>query len=148
MVRRAVAAVALAAVLGSCGSADLARDDVAGVVEGAFASAGWEVTDVEPAPARAGDRWPVTATLGDRPIELEVASGSGRILSVDFGDATPPLDQAELEAVAAHADNPAADRARRRQVLLGVALLAAGLTGGLLLARRLRLQEETRHPVH
>lgn len=142
MVRRALGIAVMALLLGSCASADLGRGDVADVVEGAFEAAGQEVTDIDAASEPVEGRWPVSATLEDRSVELEVAVGSGRVLSVDFGDDTPILDQAELEAIAAHDANPAADRARRRQVLTLVVLLVGALAGGLLIARQLRLREE------
>jgi len=142
MVRRVVAALALALLLGACGSADLRRGDVAGVVEGAFADAGREVTDVEVAAEPVDGRWPARATLGRREVEVEVDAGSGRVVRLDLGSGPSSLEQDDLEAIAAHEENPAAERARQRTVLVSVTLLAAAIASGLVLARRLRLREE------
>lgn len=141
-IRRLAGLVALAVAVAACGSADLAREDVDDVVVGAFASADVEVTDVEVAEAPVDGAWPVTAKLPQREIELAVDASSGRVVRIDFGVDAAPLTQEQLEDIAAHADNPAADRARRnRLVLLFVALFGL-MAGGLAVARQLRLREE------
>lgn len=142
MVRRTLIVAALAVGLGACASPELARDDVAGVVEGAFAAADADVSDIEVGSDLVDGRWEVSAVVEGRPLDLQVAHDAGRVVSIDFGTETVVLTQAQLEDVAAHADNPAADRARRNRLLTTFVVLAALIAGGLAVARQLRLREE------
>jgi len=141
MVRRAATAAAAGLLLASCASAPLGRDDVAGVVRGAFADAGVRVGDVEVAPEPASDRWTVTATVDGRDVELEVAAGSGRITALEVGTGASPLDRDELEAIAAH-DAGRAEEPARRLALGALGTLAAAVAAALVVARRLRLRED------
>lgn len=142
MVRRVLVITALLVGLGACASADLDRDDVAGVVEGAFAAADADVSDIEVGPEPVDGRWTVSAEVEGRPLDLEVDAGAGRVVSIDFGTETVVLTQEQLEDVAAHAHNPAADRARRGRLLTTFVVFAALVAGGLAVARQLRLREE------
>ena len=89
MVRRALAATALALLLGACGSADLPRDDVAGVVGDAFADAGVEVEDVEvgdePIDGRPVDVIELEGVLGDLTGNHRLRDPGNYALAV-FGD--------------------------------------------------------------
>lgn len=142
MVRRTIAIGALLLGLGACASADLGRDEVAGVVESAFDAADAEVSGIEVGPEQVEGRWPVSAEVSGRPLDLEVDAGAGRVVRIDFGTETVVLSREQLEDVAAYADNPAADRARRGRLITAFVLFAALIAGGLAVARQLRLREE------
>ena len=142
MVRRALAAGALILGLAACGSPQVERNDVASVVERAFAAGDARATDVEVASDPIDGRWPVIADVDGRPLELEVDADSGRVVSIDFGTDVAALTQEQLEDVAAYADNPSADRARRRNWTVALAALVVAVVGGLTAARRMRLREE------
>lgn len=129
-------------LLTSCATADLSRADVAGVVVDAFAAADTEVTDVDVGAAPVDGRWPATAEIDGQTVTVQVDTQEGRVVSLDLGSGTPALTQEQLEAVAAHADNPSQDRARRGQLLVLFAVFAAVVAGGLAVARQLRLREE------
>lgn len=142
MVSRTLAAGALILGLAACGSPQIERDDVASVVEGAFAAGDARATDIEVASDPIDGRWQASAEVDGRPLEVEVDADSGRVLSIDFGTEVAALTQKQLEDVASYADNPSADRARRRNWAVGLIALVVAVAGGLTAARQMRLREE------
>lgn len=138
---RALAAVV---VLAACGSSDPGPGEVADDVAAALAAAGIAAEDVQVE----GDEptegsWRVGATVGGDAIVLRVAADSGRIDSMDVGDAA--VDRAQLEALAVAVAEDRADPARG-WMAAGVGIVVATIGIGLGVARRLRLREESGAP--
>ncbi len=128
-------------LLAACGTASLARADVAPVVNAAFGAAGLHVTDIVVARAPVSDAWPVTAVVSHDRIRLNVDVHDGRVSSVDIAQSKAVSD-AQLQTVARYASNPAEDRAATRRRTAALVIVVGGAAMGLLLARRARLREE------
>lgn len=137
-----LALILLLILAAGCGTPDLDRDDVAGVVTDAFAEADLAVESVEVGAEPVDGRWPADVVVDGRSLAAAVDAGSGRVTSLDLGTGIAPFTEEQLEAVASHADNPAADAARRRQIITVVLLAVLLVAGGLAVARQLRLREE------
>lgn len=133
--------VALITLSSGCTTVTLERGDVAGVARGAFGSAGIEVDDITVADAMGDGSWPVTAVVDDTSFALVVDGRSGRVTSIDLGD-SELVSTEQLRRIGSYASNPSDERAQRRRTVVVLAIVFGGISGGLLVARRLRLREE------
>lgn len=136
-------AAACLVFLGACATVSLGHDEVARVVNGAFARAGVDHGPVTVADAADGPLWDAATTVNGARLGLQVDRVKGRVARVDLGT-KGTLTDTQLDRIAHYASNPADERAQRRRTVLLLLVVFAGIGVGLLAARRARLGEEAR----
>ncbi len=138
--RRAIAALGLGLLAGSCGAPALSSGDALTHIQDSMADADIAAKNVRLDSRAPSGTYRAVARVEGSEITVTLDRQSGAFRRIEVAD--DALTDRQLSALAKQRFDTGAARFRVRQITLAVGALAAAAALGLVLARRARLREE------